>query len=259
MTDAHLKERLIRNLLRLREDGDRLIIVHGGGPFIRDILDMAAIRSEFVDGQRKTSPEAMEYVEMALKGKVNGDLVRLINRSGYRAVGLSGKDGQLVVAKKRVHQHEVNGQMETLDLGRVGDVDVVQTELLELLLDHDFIPVIACLAADREGRDLNINGDVFAGHIAGAMNADEFIVLTDVDGLMKDIRDPESLITSLSVGEVPELVRRGIIRGGMIPKLEACSTALERGASSARIMNGTRPEKILSLGQEVQVGTRIVP
>lgn len=257
MKDEGLTRNLIQNISELKKQGNRIVIVHGGGPFIRNMLDLAGIRSEFVDGQRKTSPEAMEYVEMVLKGKVSGNLVRLINAGGQKAVGLSGKDGRMVIARKRMHQTEINGKMTSVDLGSVGDVEQVDPRLLNMLLDADMIPVIACVAADKEGNDLNINGDLFAGAIAGALGADEFVVLTDVNGLLTDINDPDTLIPDISTDEIQALIDKGTIRGGMIPKLDACQEALESGAGTVRIINGTEPEQLLALSGGKPVGTRI--
>lgn len=254
MTDATIQEKLVKQLCALRKEGHEIIVVHGGGPFIQEALDKAGIVSEFVDGQRKTTKEAFEQVEMVLKGKVNGRLVNLFNRNGYRAVGLSGKDGRMVTARKRYHISTSGGKTIKTDIGMVGDVSRVHTNLLELLLSSDFIPVITCIASDEEGNDYNINGDVFAGYIAAALKADEYIVLTDVDGLMRDIKNPNSLIPSLSLDEIPGLLEEKIIAGGMIPKIEACITAIERGTRKVRILNGTKPEQL----KTADAGTEII-
>ena len=254
MTNQKIQEDLIRQICRLNNEGHEIVIVHGGGPFIRDALDAAGIESEFIGGQRKTSKEALEHVEMVLKGKVNSKLVSLINQQGFRAVGLSGKDGKIALAKKRYHTSEENGKTLKTDLGMVGDIVQVQPELLDLLLKHDFIPVITCIASDNDGNDYNINGDVFAGHIAAALNADEYIVLTDVDGLMRNIDDPSSLIQSLHLDEIPGLIADNVISGGMIPKIEACANAITGGAGKVRILNGTKPDQL----QLAESGTEII-
>jgi acetylglutamate kinase len=257
MTDERLKEELIGNVLDLKRDGHQVVIVHGGGPFIKNILKKVRVTSQFIDGHRKTTPEALRYVEMALKGEVNGSLVNLINRTEFTAVGLSGKDGKLVTARKRFHKTEENGTVTEHDLGQVGDVASVNTRLIEILLESDYIPVITCLASDSEGADFNINGDMFAGHIAGAIKADEYVVLTDVDGLFKDINKPETLIKKLTIQEIKTLSDDGIIVGGMIPKVESCAIALNNGASSARIINGTKPDQITDLKAQKETGTHI--
>lgn len=256
MINEDLKKRVLRNICSLKDKGYHIIIVHGGGPFIQEALTAAQIESEFIDGHRKTTREAFEHVEMALKGKVNGNLVNIINAMSYKAVGLSGKDGQLVQAKKRQHQQKQNGKMIDVDLGQVGNVDLVNPKLIKLLLANDFIPVLTCLAADENGNGYNINADMFAGHIAGELEAEQYIVLTDVDGLRKDKDDPASLIHKITIAESKQLEADKIIQGGMIPKIESCQIALKKGAASARIINGTAPEQILEIA-DTSVGTLI--
>jgi len=257
MTNQPLKKQVLKNMCDLKEKGYQVVIVHGGGPFIKQTLEEVNIDSEFIDGQRKTTPEAMKYVEMALKGRVNGSLISIINGMGHKAVGLSGKDGKIVTAKKRLHEHTKNGKTELVDLGQVGDVESVDTSLIQLLLENDFIPVITCIASDKIGNDYNINGDLFAGHIAGALSAEHYIILTDVDGLMLDKDNPGSLIHELKVAEINRLKEIKCIQGGMIPKMDSCEIALEKGAKQARIINGTDPEQISSLFENQKMGTII--
>lgn len=257
MTNQSLKIKVLEAICSLKKKGYQVLIVHGGGPFIQLTLEEVKIESEFIDGLRKTTPEAMEYVEMALKGKVNGSLVSIINKMGYKAVGLSGKDGQSVMAKKHLHEHKVNGQVELVDLGQVGDVAGIDTSLIELLLQNEFIPVITCVASDKEGSDFNINADLFAGHLAGALSAEQYIILTDVDGLRRDKDNPSSIIRKLKVAEIEELKEVKCIQGGMIPKMDSCVIALERGAKLARIINGTVPDQIAQIFDNKEVGTAI--
>ncbi len=257
MTDDAVKTGVVQSIIRLHRKGLRVVIVHGGGPYIKKSLAKAAIASEFVDGQRKTTAEAMDVVEETLKGQVNAELVGCFIRRGGRAVGLSGKDGQTVIAKKRVHVSRRNGAETEVDLGRVGDVSATEPALLHLLIDHGYIPVMTCVAADVNGDSYNINGDIFAGHVAGALQADRLVVLTDVDGLLRDIDRPESLISRVSRNEIERLKAEGIIAGGMIPKTDACLTALEAGTLTAQIMNGTKPECIESLLNGSAAGTLI--
>ena len=257
MTNQNLKSKVLENICFLKDKGYQVVIIHGGGPFIKETLKVANIESDFVDGLRKTTPQAMEYVEMALKGKVNGSLVSIINKMGYKAVGLSGKDGQTVLAKKHLHEHMINGKVELVDLGQVGDVASVNTSLIELLLGNDFIPVITCIASDKKGLDYNINGDLFAGYIAGALSVDQYIILTDVDGLRLDKNDPASIIHELKLAEINQLKEIKCIQGGMIPKIDSCKIALEKGAKLARIINGTVPQQIASLFENKKVGTAI--
>ena len=256
MTNASLKKDVIRKIISLKQKGFDVIISHGGGPYIKKILKQTGIESEFIDGQRVTTPEAFVFIEMALKGQVNSNLVNTINTSGGKAVGLSGKDGQTVVARKRKHKRYTNGKEELIDLGQVGDVASVDSTLIDILLEKDFIPVIACIAADEKGNGYNINGDNFAGTLAGALQAEQFVILTDVDGLLKDKEDPETIIRSLHPDEIKKLKSDGTIQGGMIPKIEACENAILKGARSAKIINGTKPGQILSI-EENKFGTLI--
>lgn len=257
MINENLKSRVLKNICALKDEGYHVVIIHGGGPFIKETLKVANIKSDFVDGLRKTTSEAMEYVEMALKGKVNGSLVSIINKMGYKAVGLSGKDGKTVIAKKHIHKHLINGKIELVDLGQVGDVAEVSTSLIDLLLEKGFIPVITCIASDNNGLDFNINGDMFAGHIAGALSVQQYIILTDVDGLMLDKDNPDSIIHNLKVDEIEHLKEIKCIQGGMIPKIDSCKIALEKGAKLARIINGKVPEQIASLLENKEIGTAI--
>jgi acetylglutamate kinase len=258
MVNDELKDRILKAICARYEQGNRVLIVHGGGPFIQRALDRAQIASEFIDGQRKTSPAAMKEVETALKGEVNSELVGRINAMGYKAVGLSGKDGQTVVGEKRRHEQLLeNGERREIDLGRVGNVLRVEPDLLNSLLDMGYIPVMTCIAQDESGESLNINGDIFAGHIAGHLNAQAFVVLTDIDGLLRDVKDPKSLLAHIALNDIEVLVTDGVIQGGMIPKMEACENAIRLGAKSAYIINGTKPEQLARLAAGEQIGTKI--
>lgn len=257
MLSEYIKQLTVQNIWRLHSKGYRVVLVHGGGPFIKKLLKLAGIESEFIGGHRKTSEEALKYIEMALKGEVNGSLVNLLNKAGLKAVGLSGKDGRMVRARKRYHRAVQNGQMEEHDLGQVGDVEQVDTTLLDTLLDNGYLPVVTCIASDEAGNDYNINADMFAGHLAGALNANSYLVLTDVDGLLRDINDPASVIRKLRLEELEPLVGT-VIKGGMIPKLESCKLALRQGVQSACIINGTKPESIAeAVNKEKLIGTEI--
>lgn len=240
MLNDKLTTELLKNIAGLYNKGLKIVVVHGGGPFINKNLELAGIESEFIGGHRKTDSKSIKYIEMALKGDVNGKLVRELNNLGLKAVGLSGKDGKLATAVKRFHKNE---NQEEIDLGQVGDVEIISPGIINLLLDNNFVPVVTSIAAGKDGKDYNINADMFAGHLAGALKADEFIMLTDVDGLMEDPEKPETLLKELQIGKINGLLNN-IIKGGMIPKTEACKIALENGAMSAVILNGTRPDQL---------------
>ncbi len=257
MTNEKLKLEILTAITKLKSNGFNIVIVHGGGPFIEKALTKAKIVSEFIDGHRKTTAEALQHIEMALKGQVNGSLVSLINKLGHRAVGLSGKDGRFVTAIKRQYQRKQANKTETIDLGQVGDVLEIDTSFPELLLQKDYIPVITCLAMDKEGNEYNINADMFAGELAGALKVQNYIILTDVDGLLRDKDDPSSIIRVLHLPEIKSLIDQKIIQGGMLPKMESCAKALSKGAESALIINGTKPGLIEKLGRNYAIGTTI--
>ncbi|HYW33803.1 MAG TPA: acetylglutamate kinase [Balneolaceae bacterium] len=244
MVDDEVKRGVIADIVSLKKLGAVPVIVHGGGRVIKKILDDVGLKSEFVDGHRKTDAEAMRYVEMALTGSVNSDLVKLINATEFKAVGLSGKDGGMVVAQKRKHQITVDGETREVDLGYVGDVKSVNTDLIHTLIDANYIPVISPVSMGTDLENYNINADMFAGHLAGALNVNHYLALTDVDGLLKNIDDPSSLVRELDL-EKAESEIGNLIEGGMIPKVESCVLALKEGVEAAHIINGTASHSIL--------------
>jgi len=257
MTEESLKTKVLQNICQLQDRGFHVVIVHGGGPFIQKILGQVNIQSEFIDGHRKTTKEALKYVEMALKGEVNSSLVSILNQMGQKAVGLSGKDGRMAIAQKRFHHKNINGKIEKIDIGQVGDITEINTDLISLLLQNNFLPVVTCIAADNKGNEYNINADMFAGNMAGALSAKQFIILTDVDGLLMDKDNPSTIIRNLSISQTNELISNGTIQGGMIPKIESCIVALNSGAKSSRIINGTKPSQITQLAENKNIGTTI--
>lgn len=259
MVNEELKKQIAEKIAVLQTRGYQIILVHGGGPFINKALDEASIVSTFFDGHRYTSPEALTCIEKTLKGEVNGSLVSLLNRTGLKAVGLSGKDGQFVTAEKRWHvQIDENGKSQQIDLGQVGEVSHVDTSLLEILLKEGFTPVITCIAGDSNGNEYNINGDVFAGKIASALGVDAYIVLTDVDGLFLAYPDPESIIPNLSLKDL-RTYYGSVIQGGMIPKISSCEAAVVAGVKRAVILNGTKPSQITDyLLENKSIGTTII-
>ena len=257
MTDPNAQAQVLSQVAELKKAGIYPVVVHGGGPFIKAQFEISGIESEFVDGHRITLKDSMEVVEQALSGKVNGMLVNQLNRLGANAVGLSGKDGGMVRALKRTHQIKNENGTEEIDLGFVGDVELINTDLPNLLIDHGYLPVISPVSSGADGEDYNINADMFAGHMAGALNAAAFVAITNVDGLMKDPSKPETKIESITADEAKSLFGT-VIKGGMIPKVEACLIALEKGVPAAHIISGSTENSILrQLLTEQHVGTLI--
>lgn len=257
MKDEELSHKVIKALAQVVQSGIHVVLVHGGGPFIEEVLRTHGVSSEFVAGHRKTTAESLPLIEMALKGRVNGNVVQLFNQNGLRAVGLSGKDGRMITVERRYHSENVNGEQADVDIGFVGNVVAVETDLVVGLLQAGYVPVITCIACDAQGVDYNVNADMLAGHLAGALQVDDYFVLTDIDGLMTDPSNPETLIRSATVGALKSTWQE-CITGGMIPKVESCCVALANGAKRARIINGTKPETVHDvLIEKKQRGTTI--
>ena len=246
MEDPELREAVISDLVLMKLIGMRLVIVHGGGKAISSLMSRLELPVEFKDGMRVTSEEAMEAVQMALIGKVNQELVRSMNAYGDYAVGLSGSDGCLLKAKQI-----------SPELGRVGRVSHVGTQLIESLLDDGYIPLIAGVATDENG-PLNVNADLVASEIARSLKADRLAFLTDVDGLYRDFNDKSTLISRLSLAETRELLASGTLSSGMIPKITASAEAIESGVGGVHILNGTFPHSLLlEIFTDLGVGTMI--
>ena len=245
MVDEEASNQVFQQIRQLTLHEIHPVLVHGGGPAIQRLLEEVKLKAEFIGGHRKTDEKSIRYVEMALSGSVNGEIVRKLNNCGVSAVGLSGKDAGLVRARRRIHSMKVEGETREVDLGYVGDVDKVDTRLIGTLLNAGYTPVIAPIAVGEDGLDYNINADMFAGHLAAALKAKVFVAMTDVDGLMKDPEDPATRVDKVSVAEVRSWIG-GIVKGGMIPKVEACLAAVEGGVERACIINGTRPGTLVS-------------
>lgn len=237
MINPELKEAVMRDIVLMRYVGMQPVLVHGGGPDISEMMKKLGKKPSFVDGLRVTDEETMEIVEMVLAGKTNKGIVSLINRQGGKAVGLSGKDGDLFVAEKMVS--------EAGDLGFVGDVVEINTDLIQTLIREGYIPVISSVAVGRDGRSYNINADHAAGKLAAALVASKLIVLTDVLGIYRDFKDKSSLISQLTVKQAHGLIRSGAVDAGMIPKVEACVMARDGGVERAHIIDGTIPHALL--------------
>ncbi len=256
MVDPGLKENFAQNMVLLKLIGVRPIIVHGGGPQIGRVLKRMGVESDFVDGMRVTDNETMDVVEMVLGGKVNAEIVSLINRHGGRAVGLSGKDDRLIQAEKMIIERPGAGERrpEIIDLGMVGQVTEVNTALIKTL--DRFIPVIAPVGVGAEGQSFNINADSVAGRVATTLTAEKLILLTDVAGVL----DKEgNLLSSLTVSRVRELMEDGVISGGMIPKVNCCLEALAGGVAKTHIIDGRQPHAVLlEVFTREGIGTEIV-
>ena len=259
MLNDELKTNVLRDIVFLQCAGMRPVVVHGGGPEITRQLMQAGKKSEFVSGLRVTDAESVGIAEMALVGKINTDLVARLNTLGAKAVGLNGKDANLIQAKKHLADVYENGEVNLVDIGYVGNVEHINTELIDCLLDGGFIPVIAPTGVGSQGETYNINADSVAGEIAGALKAEKLLVLTDVRGIYSDYRDENSFISTLSFEKAQELIIRGNIDGGMIPKVRACITALSGGAKKAQIIDGRAAHSILmEIFSDKGVGTEVV-
>lgn len=258
MGDESLAQAFARDVALLKQSGVNPVVVHGGGPQIGAMLDRMGIKSRFENGLRVTDQKTVEIVEMVLAGSINKQIVTMINAEGERAIGLCGKDGNLVYARKaekKVIDPESNIE-RILDLGFVGEIDEVDRTVLDILATSATIPVIAPVAPDRSGQTYNINADTFAGGIAGALDAKRLLFLTDVPGVMdKD----GNVIKELSVSEAKAMIADGTISGGMIPKVETCLFAIEQGVEGVVIVNGKVPHAVLlEVFTEHGAGTLIV-
>jgi acetylglutamate kinase len=244
MVDEGLKVDFARDITLLKLIGIHPVVVHGGGPQINQVLDQMGIRPKFVRGMRMTDQATMDVVEMVLGGKVNKAIVAQVNRQGGRAVGLSGKDGHLVQARKMqiVHRSDADSPPEIIDPGLVGAVTAVNTSLIESLGRDGFIPVIAPVGSGADGETFNINADLVAGEIAKALGAERLFLMTDVDGVKNSA---DELIASIGAAEIRTMIDDGSITGGMIPKIECALDALAGGVGKVTIINGTRPHALL--------------
>lgn len=234
MINDHLKEQVMEDIVLLWLIGVKVVLVHGGGPEISDIMTRLGKKAEFVDGLRVTDRETVDIVQMVLAGKVNKTLVNLLEMKGGKAMGISGMDGRLIEAKIKDER-----------LGYVGTITKVNISPVTDLLEKGYIPVVSTVGCDREGNTYNINGDTAAAYIAGAMGAERLIMMTDIAGILRDKNDPSTLIPEISVSEAHALYESGVISGGMIPKVDCCIEALHKGVKNVIIMDGRVPHSIL--------------
>ncbi len=250
MVDDALRTEVLKDIVLLEHVGLRPVVVHGGGPDISRMMKHLGKQPEFVDGQRVSDAETVRIAQMVLTGKTNPDLVSAIQHLGGRAIGLSGKDGAMVVARK---------QSGGKDLGFVGEVAEVQPGLVQGLVAQGFIPVIAPIAAGADGETYNINADHFAGRIAGPLGASKLVLLTDVCGVLRDLSDPASLVSELTASASREMIAAKQIESGMIPKVQACLDALAGGVERCHIIDGRLPHALLmELLTDGGIGTMVV-
>ena len=250
----------MRDVALMKFVGVRPILVHGGGPEITEFLKKVGKKSDFVSGLRVTDEETVEIAEMVLSGKLNAEIVGLLNLRGVRAVGLSGKDAGLIKAQKKRATVYENDAAREIDIGYVGAVTEINTSIITDLLDSGYVPVIAPIGMGAHGESYNINADYVAAEIAGALGAEKLLLLTDVEGVYKDFGDKSSFISQLHMDEAKEYIRSGIIAGGMIPKVEACLRALEAGAHKTHIIDGRLAHSIiLEIFTSRGIGTMVLP
>ena len=234
MVSEHLKDSVIRDIVLLQLIGVKVVLVHGGGPEITDMLGKIGKESKFVNGLRVTDQETVDVALMVLAGKINKSLVNLIELKGGNAIGLSGLDGHMIEAK-----------VKNPELGFVGDITKVNIKPILDVIDKGYIPVVSTVGYDNEGHVYNINADTAAARLAGALGAESLIAMTDIAGILKDKDDPDTLISSIRIGDLPELVSSGVIQGGMVPKAECCRNAIEWGVNRVFIIDGRVPHAIL--------------
>lgn len=234
MVNPDLKQQVMDDIVLLWLIGVKVVLVHGGGPEISSMMDKLGKKSEFVDGLRVTDKETVDIVQMVLAGKVNKTLVTLLEKRGGKAIGLCGMDGKLIQAK-----------IKDPRLGFVGEVTNINKDPVMDILEKGYIPVISTLGCDDDGNAFNVNADTAAAHIAGALGAERFILMTDIAGILKDKNDPSTLIPEITIGQAKTLKDEGIISSGMIPKVQCCLTAIEAGVKNVVIMDGRVPHSIL--------------
>lgn len=248
MINASLKEQVMEDIVLLHLTGVKVVLVHGGGPEISELMTKLGKKAEFVDGLRVTDKETVDIVQMVLAGKINKSLVNFIEKKGGKAMGISGMDGRLIEAK-----------MKDERLGYVGAITKVNIQPVIDLLEKDYIPVVSTIGCDKEGNAYNINGDTAAAFIAGALNAERLIMMTDIAGVLKDKDDPSTLIPHISISEAKQLYADGVISGGMIPKVDCCIEAIQHGVKKVIIMDGRVPHSILmELFTDEGAGTMVV-
>jgi acetylglutamate kinase len=257
MTEESLRRQVAQDLILMRYVGMNPVLVHGGGPEISRQLELLGLKSAFVDGLRVTDAATMEVVEMVLTGKVNREIVSALNLQGGRAVGLSGRDAGLLLARP---YRPVDQAGRERDLGYVGEVERVAPEVVSDLVGAGYLPVVAPVGVDGEGQAWNLNADTVAGELAAALQAAKLVLLTDVEGILRRRSEPDSLISTLAADQAEELIAAGVIEGGMIPKVRSCVRAIRAGVGRVHIIDGRLPHSLLlEVFTDRGVGTMVVP
>ena len=259
MVNQQIMEDIIQDAVLLRLVGINTVIVHGGGPEITEKMERMGKKPEFVGGLRITDDETLEIARMVLVGNINTKMVSLIGKYGGKGIGLSGKDGKMILARKKAAQKILIEDVEhEVDLGWVGETEIINPELIRTVTQNDYIPVISPIAMDAQGNSLNINADTVAGDIAAALGAKKLILMTDVPGLLRDKDEPSTRISKVTVDEVEELIKEGIITGGMIPKMRGAGVAVQSGVERIHIIDGSVSHSILlELFTDTGIGTML--
>lgn len=254
MNNEQAKKAFIEDVVLLKLVGIHLIIIHGGGPNISEMLDKLGLESQFIDGLRVTDQKVAEIVEMVLSGSVNKEIAADLCRHGICALGISGRDGNLIQAQKKY----LTKENKKIDIGYVGEVKAVNKKLLLDLLEKEQLPVISPVGCDEEGNIYNINGDFVASAIGSALEAEKLILLTDIEGIYKDIKDPKSFISAATSHELKSYIQEGVIQNGMIPKVECCIEAIEKGAKNVHLIDGRKEHSLLlEIFTHAGIGTMI--
>ncbi len=261
MIDSEAMNSTARDTVLLKYVGMEPMVVHGGGPEISRSMNKLGKEPKFIGGLRITDQETMEIVKMVLVGKINTDIVSNVCLHGGKGIGISGKDNHLIKARKRAPEVVVDnstGNERTVDLGLVGEIENVNPEIIDMLTENDYIPIVSPIGVDKKGNTLNLNADTVAGDIAGEVNAEKLIILTDVPGILEDPNDPETLIKKVKINEISDLIENGIVSDGMIPKVETCLNAIENGVKSAHIIDGrVKHSALLEIFTKDGIGTMI--
>lgn len=259
MLNKTLQEQVMSDISFMQALGIKVVLVHGGGPEITSMLNRVGKKSEFMAGLRVTDKETMEIAEMVLVGKINTDLVGILGARNIKAMGLSGKDGRLMLAKKHLAEVYEAEQVKFVDVGYVGEIYQVNTELIEAIIAAGYIPVVAPIAMDESGASYNINADTAAGEIAGALAAEQLVLLTDTKGIYSDFGNEDSFMAQLTFEEAIQLMQQGKIDGGMIPKVKSCVIAITGGTQRTYIVDGREPHSVLrAVFVKTGVGTEVV-